>query len=142
MEDRYLFRGKRLDNGEWARGCLIICGVSGKHYILHSGTEIIESDRVGEGGCLQMTTSQVDPATVGQCTGLKDKHGKLIFEGDYIKSKYGVLRIDYDCGKDKNVCGFVEVNLYILNSINAQYCKNVKIVGNAYDNPEMHGIFY
>ena len=73
-----LFRGKRKDNGEWAEGAYAppFKAPNGKEY----GVSITV---VGESGWLE--DIYVDPNTIGECTSLKDKNGKLIFEHQAIK---------------------------------------------------------
>lgn len=72
MKDRYLFRGKRLDNGEWIEGCLVV---------LPNGVHRIHWQPFPE--CTTNTYHAVDPDKIVQCTGLKN--GKLIFEGDIFE---------------------------------------------------------
>lgn len=78
MGDRYLFKAKRLDNGEWVKGALVYNDMDKLYRI------IIELD-YSSGTC--MTTAKaprVDASTICQCTGLKDKNGKLIWENDAV----------------------------------------------------------
>lgn len=75
MEDRYLFRAKRIDNGEWVVG--FYAYIHKKHYIytgqlIHSGLYDV-AERF-----------EVDPSTICQCTGLKDRNGKLIWKKDIV----------------------------------------------------------
>ena len=84
MQDRYLFRGKRIDNGEWVVGNCIDDGVTGQVFIHAVGNSVNESDKVGEEGCLQFVAFEVAPSTICQCIGLKDKNGRVIWENDIV----------------------------------------------------------
>lgn len=83
MEDRYLYRAKRTDNGEWVEGFIGIHTFippeeSGKETYL--GTVI---EKVPE-RIYDCESYEVDESTICQCTGLKDKNGKLIWENDIL----------------------------------------------------------
>ena len=77
MEDRYLFRGKGTDNREWAIGNLIHT-FTGTPYIVTEYDHIMNFIAINE----------IDPTTICQCTGLKDKNSKPIWENDIVKVKY------------------------------------------------------
>lgn len=78
-ENMGLYRGKRKDNGEFIEGFYIFDGFD--HYIVKFYT-----DENAEGTLYPVQeTFEVDPETVGMCSGVPDKHGKLIFEGDYVR---------------------------------------------------------
>lgn len=97
-----LFRGKRLDNGEWVEGNLVHITLSP----IQDWWEITTGryDAMGH-----MVSHKIDPDTVGECTGLRDKNGKLIFEGDIVHHHNDNPYVIQDEGKvywDKNYCGW------------------------------------
>lgn len=116
-----LFRGKRADNGEWVLGNLEIY----KDRAFISELNVMIGDRV-------------DPDTVGQYTGLTDKNGNKIFEGDIVghplSGTKGIVRY-MDFGfvvhepKHDNL-GDCYYQLY--NST-----KKATVIGNIHDNPEL-----
>lgn len=127
-----LFRGKRIDNGEWVEGWLSpIC----KKYDLCIA------------GAQDLKVYPIDPETVGQYTGLTDKNGKKIFEGDVVKDKYGnsyVVKYDRHgllccgcCYGSHDSMGFYlcDQHNYALSEENAW--DDLEIIGNIHDNPEL-----
>lgn len=129
MNDRYLYRAKRTDNGEWVEGDLV-----------HSVYKINDTC-VGKYGS-NVGMHQVDESTVCQCTGLKDKNGKLIWENDICdrKEKYpeivkyhdGDWTLDYSYASNSEI-GFNYCNLGFY--VTERNC--VEVIGNIFDNPEL-----
>ncbi len=119
------FRGKRLDNGEWVYGGLITDG-KGNYAI---ATLVILNN------CHSAVVRLVDPATVGQYTGLKDKNGKEIWDGDVVSTRDAE---GYECRR----IVVHERGVYIvkeLDSTDKAYFnhKEGEVIGNIHDNPEL-----
>lgn len=129
MENRFLCRGKRIDNSEWVQGYLY--GIWERRYILWGMTNDIP-DMV-----------EVDPSTICQCTGLKDKNGKLIWENDIVAywDTYSTEngQAEADCvGKvvwDDETISFQVTNRLCAESY--EVLDECSVIGNTIDNPEL-----
>ena len=134
-----IFRGKRVDDGEWVEGQFVDNG-RGKPYEAY----ILESEAPSFD-----ELTEVDPETVSQYTGLKDREGNNIFEGDLIDFK-----ANYTSKKGGYLKGFIEWHEsragFVFKSLNGLeedfYCLleesdeghwQWKIIGNRWDNPEL-----
>lgn len=117
-----LFRGKRLDNGEWVDGNLFLSDTDGRAYIL-AGSRIVTIEW------------EADPSTVGQFTGLLDKNGECIFEGDVLtvdgEDGFFVLEFQEDTAR------FVMSGDSIVVDFDNFWSYEVEVVGNIHDNPEL-----
>lgn len=114
------FRGKCLDNGEWIYGSLIFIDGRKPHIFSNHGAV------------------EVNPATVGQYTGLKDKSGKEIWEGDVVNVFFGSdpvpMQVLFELG------GWKVEDQYGDEAHDLDYyagCDEVEILGNMHDNPEL-----
>lgn len=119
-----LFRGKRKNNGKWIYGNYCYDELIDK-----SGYEdlIIEQPADGE-------THRVIPETVGQYTGLTDKNGKKIFEGDICKH-----RSNYSGNTVISVVTYTDGHFLALVDKNSGFelSDKLEVIGNIHDNPEL-----
>lgn len=130
MEDRYLFKAKRIDNREWVQGYLY--GIWEKRYILWGMTNDMPN------------MIEVDPSTICQCTDLKDRNGNLIWENDICDRKEPYPEIVKYCNGDWTL----DYSYAIHKESGGCYCnlgfyteerKCVEVIGNIFDNPELLG---
>ena len=123
MKRENLYHGKRVDTGEWVEGSLI-----GNDVIVGKIVEF-EEDYF----CTEFWY-KVDPETVGQFTGMTDKKGKKLFEGDIYSM--GEKNILYVVIFDKSQ--FIGKQVGNRSLAGLEYWKSdIGIVGNVYDNPEL-----
>lgn len=138
MEDRYLFKAKRLDNGEWEIGSLIALP-TGEYEISNKCNNPPDCDPMWD---KVVITHRVDSTTICQCTGLKDRNGNLIWENDIcdrkeeypeiVKYNNGDWTLDYSYSKCKE-SGYCYCNL----GFYALERKYVEVIGNIFDNSEL-----
>ena len=124
MNNRYLYRAKRTDNGKWVEGDLV-----------HSVYKI-DDICVGKYGS-EVGMHQVDESTICQCTGLKDKNGKLIWENDIVQYCDCTVENYVIAWEENKIC--FEYQQYGCSIMNFDELSGieVKVIGNIFDNPEL-----
>ena len=137
MNDRYLYRAKWTDNGEWIVGYYVrgLDMYEKEVHIIFEPTTIFYSHGETDGFV------EVDPYTICQCTGLKDKNGKLIWENDIM-----VAHLDDSFPEDTtyarvvwNNNGFCtkEQGSEDISPLDKFDQEHFEVCGNLFDNPEL-----
>lgn len=139
MNREIKFRGKQENSNRWITGCLI-------QY--ESGDVAIFEKMITKYGyeATQITKrTKVNSDTIGQFTGLTDKNGKEIYEGDIVRAPL-LDPIFGDTIKDKSINASIrynngsfvvsyynrELNIYI-----QDLCDRIEVIGNIHDNPDL-----
>ena len=137
-----IFRGKRKDNGEWVQGDLIAYE-TGEVAILEQ-----KFSKYGYEATEISNRTRVNPETIGQYTGLTDKNGKKIFEGDIISIPFEEDRSPYE----ENCVYYEDGEVYFDNEHYGWFVKffdgetlsiweytevEIVVIGNIHDNPEL-----
>ena len=152
-----IFRGKRIDNGEWVYGYLYehepaLVGIASENDEPEPSKWFIERTGFADWNMPRpVEFAEVDPSTVGQYTGLKDKNGEMIFEGDILHiakiadglGGYYQPPLDYTVNVvvKWDLCAWMwetlcEDKLYI--SFPDAWCHyECEVIGNIHDNPEL-----
>lgn len=139
MNNRYIFRGKRKDNGEWVEGNYLFkrkrSGVFGQIISELDFDRHLIID-------LRGNSHEVIPETVEQCSGVPDKNGKLIYEGDLLRftnsdNEQSIYKVFYD----DVYAGYriQEIGLGGLDEMSSweDIREYFEVIGNIYDNPEL-----
>lgn len=131
------FRGKRTDNGGWVYGKLIEMDVA---FIVKSAMWEITGDIVSL-CCTEVY--EVDPETVGQCTGLRDYNGTDIYEGDIVIVNYGLKDRKENVINEQNCKGYLAIIKFEDGMFTHGWWEPVLngeclyVIGNIHDNPEL-----
>lgn len=128
MQDRFLSRGKRIDNGEWVEGYLLypFCTKKGNEsYYFYA------KDSLGF-----FCRCVVDASTICQCTAMPDKNKKLVFEHDIVwdsdeRAFYEII------WNQEDMCWNVEDADGHKSEFEECYGSTIEVNGNIFDNPEL-----
>ena len=128
-----IFRGKRIDNGAWVYGCLLNNIYGASKPVIVSDSSYTDDNRIANDDW-----EFVIPETVGQYTGLTDKNGKKIFEGDILRfgglgygDRFGVLFYNEKFVK------FMFQPKDSLAGYPVDYTCGLEVMGNIHDNSEL-----
>ena len=123
MTREILFRGKRIDSGEWVKG--YYASIGEYHYILTGRLELVSY--------LGFEHFLVNSETIGRFTGLTDCNDAKIFEGDIVR--YGQRgEVEYNSGSAQFTLNFTNSTYEGFDKI--PFC-DCEVLGNIYDNPEL-----
>ena len=123
-----LFRAKRIDDGKWVEGGLDHCVVVGETHIRRTEDN------------LSTTTYKIVPKTVCQYTGLADKDGRKIFEGDICKIHSGPIDEEDGCFSvewDEGDARFALYSVGLTVDFGNYHGHECEVIGNILDNPDL-----
>nr|DAV48339.1 MAG TPA: YopX protein [Caudoviricetes sp.] len=130
MQNRFLSRGKRIDNGEWVEGYLSypFCTEKGNESYYFYAKDSLDF----------FCRCVVDPSTICQCTAMPDKNNKLIFENDIAikhndddKEPYLIRWSENYAAWELAQCGCAMYGFFDVDF------GEIEVIGNAIDNPEL-----
>lgn len=140
MQDRFKFRAKLKNINKWIYGAYLKMlpyqpNPVGKRKPLEEEYKhlIIVEESADWGMPRGISAYEVIPETVGQCIGLKDKNGKLIYEGDIVKTSRGIANVEYD----NTYAYFGLTNFLTVFSFDNFINEEIEVIGNIYENKDL-----
>ena len=131
-----LFRGKRCDNGEWVEGYYIRADHYWHNHGIHKDWIILGASANGGWFALHNKYA-VKSETVGQFTGLTDKNGKKIFEGDIVRyMNKETMVVVWNNDSASFAIAYSAINFNYLATISGAHIY-LEVIGNIHDNPEL-----
>ena len=132
MKREILFRGFNEKNSKWLYG----------YYFVNRGQHFVADDEIQTNPLAHWTDFEVDPDTIGQYTGLKDKNRKKIFEWDILfqgQELLGVVCISKRYGVSilKKATTWSLINFVLDSDFDAGVLSDIEVRGNVTDNPEL-----
>lgn len=135
MQRKIKFRGKEIDTGKWVYGFYL------KQDTYNLGSKNTKRDLLIKDAGIIVENSKctsgtiIDKETIGQYTGLKDRNGKEIYEGDIVyimpEDERGIIRWDNETAR------YVVIYDNIISDFDNWYGKDLEVIGNKFDNPEL-----
>lgn len=133
----YIFHGKSKHEGKWVEGCLIHQG----DYccILHTDVHPADEPYLDDDtGCIDGYATPVVPESVGQYTGMKDKNGRKIFEGDIVQRAWDDHPTVYRVIFDELLAAFIgEVKPYGQFTTFDGDGEHFEVIGNEFENADL-----
>lgn len=133
-----LFRGKRANNNEWIEGGIIPLDTDSGYIFI--AEPFLSASTLPVYDIIKYHTHLVLPETVGQYTGLTDKNGKKIFEGDILEFSDRLVSVFWHAHLgcwDSNFLKFTNPENGREDMTPCRWKYRAKVVGNIYDNPEL-----
>lgn len=122
-----LYKGKRLDNRGWVEGYVVkvVCAAGSEWHINVNAKDPDDYHKI----------YPVNPETVGQYTGMKDKNENRIFEGCNIEYEYGIGTVVWD--NEEFEWGIDDEEENIKTKLGCYYSYELEVVGNIHDSPDV-----